>query len=97
MTHGNENFKQNHKPPTVNRREDKQIVVEENHTSNTGPSAPTGDQETFSSEEPTASSTMEENKENVYAGNLDLLVQDAVKDLLNIVHIVSINYILYTV
>lgn len=94
MTH--EHFKQKHKVP-VNCRENKQIVVEENHTSNTGPSAPRNDQETFASEEPTASSTTDENKENVCAGNLDLLVQDAVKDLLNIVHIVSINYILYRI
>ncbi|PNF32049.1 hypothetical protein B7P43_G05730 [Cryptotermes secundus] len=87
MTHGNENFKQNRKPPTVNYGENKMIVVEENHTSNTGPSAPRSDQEIFASEEHTASSSPEEDKENVCAGNLDLLVQDAVKDLLNIVHI----------
>jgi hypothetical protein len=91
MTHGTGNSKQNCKPLTVNCRENKQIVVEENHTSNTGPAAPRNDQETFCTKEPAASGTMEENKENVYAGNLDLLVQDAVKDLLNIVHIVSIN------
>lgn len=87
MTHSNENSKQNCKPPTVNFREKKQIVVKENHTSNTGPAAPRSDQEIISSKEPTASGTMEENKENICGGNLDLLVQDAVKDLLSIVHI----------
>jgi hypothetical protein len=65
--------------------------VKGNCASDTGPSALRSEQETFSNEEPTASSTVEEYKENVYAGNLDLLVQDAVKDLLNIVHIVSIS------
>jgi hypothetical protein len=89
MTHGSDSSKQNYIPVAVNCSEDKQIEVEEDHTSNTGPSAPTSEQETFSNDEPAASSTMVENKENVCAGNLDLLVQDAVKDLLNIIHIVS--------
>jgi hypothetical protein len=91
MTHGSESSKHNCRSQAINCRTNKQIVVEGNCTSNTGPSAPKSEQENLSKEEYPASGTVEENKENVCSGNLDLLVQEAVKDLLNIVHIVSIN------
>jgi hypothetical protein len=81
ITHGGETRKRSCKPPAVNCRENKQTEVKGNYASDTEPSALRSEQE-----EP-----VEENKENVCAGNLDLIVQDAVNDLLNIVRIVSIN------
>jgi hypothetical protein len=53
------------------------------------PSAPGSEQETLPNEQLACSNPVEENKENVCVGNSDQLVQQAIKDLLNIVHIVS--------
>jgi hypothetical protein len=66
-------------------------MMEEKHTSDTASSQPRSEQENISTEESTTSGITDENKENVCAGNLDVLVEDAVKDLLNIVHVVSMN------
>jgi hypothetical protein len=49
----------------VNYRENKQTRLKGNYASDTGSSAPRSEQETFSNEEPTASSTVEKNKVNV--------------------------------
>jgi hypothetical protein len=96
MAHGTASSGQNSIPEAVNYRKSKQKDVQENHTSNSEPYVLTqrSEQEAFPKEEPACSSPAEENKENTCVGNSDLLVQDAVKDLLNIVNIVSIQCVI---
>jgi hypothetical protein len=79
---------QNHEPE-VNYRVSKQIKAKENYASSNELSLSRSEQETCSYEEHTGTSAAEENKENTCVRHPDLLVQDAVKDLLNIIHLVS--------
>jgi hypothetical protein len=92
MAHNPANCRKSCKPQAVNRK-NKEREVQENHTSGTLPSAAGTEQETLPNEQPAYSNPVEENKENACVGKSDQLVQDAIKDLLNIIHIVSTDCI----
>jgi hypothetical protein len=87
MAQNTGNSMQECKLQAVNRRnKDKEM-----HASNMEPSASRSEQETFHIEQTAYSNPVQENKENMCVGNSDLLALDAIKDLLNIVHAVSIH------
>ncbi|XP_021940377.1 uncharacterized protein LOC110840019 isoform X2 [Zootermopsis nevadensis] len=73
------NSRQHYKPGAV-KGENKEKMVRQSCISNAEPPAP-------GNERPACSNLMEDNKENVRVGNSDQLVEDAIKDLLNIVRI----------